>query len=500
MNARWAVSDATLGDLDRIASFLALILAPGDLVTLIGDLGAGKTTFARFVIRHMAGRDEEIPSPTFALAQSYDCGRLAVTHFDCYRFSGPDELEELGLDDALRHGAALVEWPERIAAALPGDRLDVAIADGAAETTRAVLLTGHGSWAPRLDRLQKLAAFCEHAGWGKAEVSFLQGDASTRAYARLEGEGGKAVLMNSPPMADGPPIRGGKAYSAIAHLAEDVTPFVAVARALRGAGISAPEVLAEDLEQGFLIIEDLGNRVFGAEIAAGGDAEELYRAAVDVLVTLRGVAVPDHVPPFDWPAFEIEAELLLDWFWPAARGGDAPGTVRAEFARAWRSLFKRLGQASTGWILRDYHSPNLIWLPGRAGIARVGVIDFQDAMRGHRAYDLVSLAQDARRDVSDALEACLFGHYCAEVGKTDPSFDRERFKTAYAILGAQRNTKILGIFARLAARDGKNAYLAHIPRVSAYLERNLAHPELASLRGWFETYLPASARTRISGV
>jgi aminoglycoside/choline kinase family phosphotransferase len=312
--------------------------------------------------------------------------------------------------------------------------------------------------------------------------------------------------MKSPKMPDGPPVRGGKPYSAIAHLAEDVKPFVAVATALRAAGFGVPEILAHDLEQGFLVIEDLGDRLYGAEIAVGADAGELYRAATDVLVALRQFPVPDRLPlpdgtahvlpPYDGGALQIEVELLLDWFWPLVKGETAPEAVRADFLIAWRPLFDRIGEESPGWVLRDYHSPNLIWLAERGGIARVGILDFQDALKGPCVYDLVSLAQDARRDVPETLEAALTEHYCAGVGAADASFDRDRFTAAYAILGAQRSTKILGIFARLAMRDAKPGYIDHIPRVSAYLARNLVHASLADLRAWYERHLPAETRER----
>ena len=147
-------------------------------------------------------------------------------------------------------------------------------------------------------------------------------------------------------------------------------------------------------------------------------------------------------------------------------------------------------------MLRDYHSPNLLWLPEREGLARVGVIDFQDALKGHAAYDLVSLSQDARRDIPGDLEGRLYAHYCEARAQRDSAFEQDAFGAAYAALGAQRNSKILGIFARLAKRDGKHDYLAHIPRVSAYMERNLAHPALKSLRAWFDAHLPEVMRTK----
>jgi len=171
-----------------------------------------------------------------------------------------------------------------------------------------------------------------------------------------------------------------------------------------------------------------------------------------------------------------------------------PQPERTEFVALWADVFEQLAKMPVAWVLRDYHSPNLLWLPEREGIARVGVIDFQDAMRGPAAYDLVSLLQDARVDVAAELEALLFDHYCAGVAARGTGFDRDAFAFAYAALGAQRNTKIVGIFARLAKRDGKPGYLRHIPRLWRYLERDLAHPRLASLKRWYDRHLPTDAR------
>ncbi|MDH3579943.1 MAG: tRNA (adenosine(37)-N6)-threonylcarbamoyltransferase complex ATPase subunit type 1 TsaE, partial [Hyphomicrobiales bacterium] len=472
MSADWKIIEADLTVLDRISSLVAHVVKPGDLVALSGELGAGKTTFARLLITHLSGAtNEEIPSPTFALAQRYELGRFPVTHIDCYRLDAPSEIEEIGLEDAVDEGVVLIEWPERVAGYLPPDRIDIHLEDAGSETTRNLLVTGHGAFAPRLDRLEAMAEFIEREGWGAAAVSYLQGDASTRAYAQLSTDGQNAILMDAPKIPDGPPVRNGKAYSTIAHLAEDVSAFVAVANALREAGFSAPEIMAHDLAHGFLILEDLGKRVFAAEIAAGGDEEILYRAAADALVALRKVpaveklALPGgahhRLPPYDVAALEIEVELLLDWFWPLVHGQAAPDNARAGFLEHWRPLFAQLGAEPEGWVLRDYHSPNLLWLPERTGLARVGIIDFQDAVRGPAAYDLVSLLQDARRTVSPALEETLFRHYCASVEGSEASFDPDSFKATYAMMGAQRNTKILGIFARLATRDGKRDYLSH---------------------------------------
>ncbi len=488
--------------LGRLAEDVAFAARPGDLITLKGELGAGKTTFARAVIGALAnGACEEIPSPTFTLVQTYATARMPVAHFDLYRLNLPSEVDELGLDLALRQGVALVEWPERAGGSLPHDRLEVLFEDEGDEATRRITLTGHGAWEMRAQRLMDMRDLMAEAGMenGACALRYLQGDASVRRYGRLACPQRSAVLMDWARQPDGPAIRNGLPYSRIAHLAEDVRPFVALAQALRAAGLSTPEIYAQDLKSGFLLIEDLGDRVFAREVETGAATQaELWGAATDALVALRASAPPDSVPVYDHGALGIEVELLTDWYWPALYGTPPEPEVRASFLALWAAIFDRLGRLPTGWVLRDYHSPNLLWLPQRQGVARVGVIDFQDAMRGAPAYDLVSLLQDARVDVAPELEARLFDHYCAGVERAETGFDRDAFAFAYAALGAQRNTKILGIFARLAKRDGKPHYLRHVPRLWRYLERDLAHPELGPLKDWYDRHLPPKTRAALA--
>lgn len=496
----------------RLAEEIAFWLAPGDLVALAGDLGAGKTSLARALVTSLSGgRQEEMPSPTFTLVQTYDTARMPVAHLDLYRLADPTEVEELGLGDALARGVALVEWPERAPEAMPASRLAVHLEEtaGGSGDTRTVTLTGHGDWAPRLARLMAMRRLVTDAGWRDGDVSlgYLQGDASPRRYARLVARDGRsAIVMDWPTQPDGPPIRNGLPYSRIAHLAEGVRPFVAIAAALAEAGIATPQVLAHDLDHGLLLLEDLGDGVFGAAHAAGASQTELWRAAVDVLLALRRAPVPDtlplpdgtsyRLPAYDAAALAIETELLPDWLWPALGGAPPDAASRQAFTAAWAPILAELAAMREGWVLRDYHSPNLIWRPACEGLARVGVIDFQDALAGPAAYDLVSLLQDARLDVPEALAAELLDYYCAEAARADPGFDEARFRFAFAALGAQRNTKILGIFARLAIRDRKPGYLAHLPRIWRYLERDLAHPRLAALREFFASAFPPEARAR----
>jgi N-acetylmuramate 1-kinase len=491
----------------RLAELLALKIRSGDVVALSGDLGAGKTTLARALIGAVV-RDgkAEVPSPTFSLHQSYVSPRLTVAHFDFYRLSGPSEAAELGFEDAAQDGAVIVEWPERAATLLPETRIEIALAETSDPDVRRVTVRGLGGARDRITRIADVMAFLDRQDtWSRASVTYLQGDASTRGYARLSLDGGRtALLMDAPRQPDGPPIRDGKPYSQIAHLAEDmVRAFAALAEPLRAAGLSAPEVLAEDFENGLLLVEDLGDRVFSAEVARGAPQNALWQAAVDALVALQRSEAPQHLSlrggghtlqAYDRAALQIEIELLIDWYWPALHGAPVPDSARSEFLSLWSTVFDRLERQAPGWVLRDFHSPNLIWLPERDGIRRVGVLDFQDAQRGPPAYDLVSLLQDARVDVSEALEKALFARYCEAVRSHQPHFDEAEFTFAYNALGAQRSTKILGIFVRLAHRDGKQQYLAHLPRIWGYLQRNLRQVTLAPLAAWYDKHFPVSVR------
>jgi tRNA threonylcarbamoyl adenosine modification protein YjeE len=500
MTTSWSLDDVDLVRLDILASRLALSLKSGDVIALSGPLGAGKTTLARALVTRLGG-EGEVPSPTFALMQRYETPRLTFTHCDFYRLQ-PAELDELGLDDAVSEGVVAIEWPKRAARWLPDNRLDIAIDETATPDLRRIVLTGHGDWEARLARLRALAKFLDHTPYAEAVSRYLQGDASTRSYARLLGRDRSAVLMNAPRQPDGPPIRDGKPYSTLVHLAEHVTPFVAVAAALRDRGLSAPAIYAFDLDQGFLVLEDLGDRVFGGEVKQGRPLAELWGPAVDVLVDLAAKGPLDLLPieghpPYRLPSYDAgamltETRLVIDWLWPALHGREAPAALAEEFAALWRPHLAAAENADLGWVLRDYHSPNLMWLPEREGIKRVGILDFQDALKGPLAYDLVSLLQDARLDVPEPLERELLARYCAARGAHSQHFSSEQFVSLYATLGAQRNSKILGIFARLAERDGKRGYLAHIPRVARYLERDLTHPVLADLRRFYAREFPAA--------
>jgi tRNA threonylcarbamoyl adenosine modification protein YjeE len=376
----WNLALADQAETERLARHLATFLGAGDLVTLSGGLGVGKTTFARALIRVVMGDAAvEVPSPTFTLMQVYEAGRFPLIHADLFRLKGREELEALGWDEMSENALVLVEWPERAGVDTTPERLDVALtltADGPSEARRMVL-TGSGAWERRLALVKAAHELLSGNGWAAAEREFVQGDASTRAYERLRRPGESAVLMISPPRPDGPPLRDGRPYSAIAKLAERVDAFVAMADGLRSFGYSSPQILARDLDAGLLIIEDLGGE---GVVDPDGPIAERYALAADLLADLHQRNLPealpvapgrDHkIPRYDLEALLVEVDLLPDWYAPHILRTGVPASARAEFARIWRSALLPIVTGPRSWCLRDFHSPNLLWLPQREGLAR----------------------------------------------------------------------------------------------------------------------------------
>jgi aminoglycoside/choline kinase family phosphotransferase len=316
------------------------------------------------------------------------------------------------------------------------------------------------------DRLALSRNFLARAGWGAADRRFLAGDASDRSYDRLALSGQTAVLMDAPP---------GKG--------DDPATFTAIARHLAGIGLSPPAILAEDYEHGFLLIEDLGDGLFARLIATDPTLETpLYTAATDVLIHLHQHAAPPHLPDLSAQDWAAAASFALDWYAFAATGKSPDPAM---FVTVLADLLRRHADGPRVMILRDYHAENLLWLPHRVGVARVGLLDFQLAQMGQPGYDLVSLLQDARRDVAAETEAAMIARFCAANGTTPAEF-----APSYATLGAQRALRIIGIFARLCLKGGKPGYLSLIPRVWEQLWRNLAHPALAPLAAICHDLLP----------
>lgn len=334
-----------------------------------------------------------------------------------------------------------------------------------------------------MSRDLEIRDFLAAAGWGDAQRQSLAGDASARRYERLVRGGARAILMDVSPL------------SGLV-----VGPFLAVDRWLRAAGLSAPEILAADEGRGLVLLEDLGDDLF-ARLADADPAREpgLYAEAVDLLAGMQRLSPPAGAwepPPYDLAFLLRESRLMLEWYLPAATGAAvaAPGLL-AEFEALAEAVLAPVAVQQVA-VYRDFHAENLLWLPERAGLARIGLLDFQDMLIGHPAYDLVSLLSDARRDVPPDLAAAMEARYLARTGA-----EPEAFTAAARVLSAQRNMKIVGLFTRLCRRDGKPRYLDLLPRVWRSLATDLAHPTLAPLATFIVRNVPApepAVRARIA--
>lgn len=358
------------------------------------------------------------------------------------------------------------------------------------------------------DREALIRAFLEDAGWQDAVRAPVPGDASTRRYERLVrrsmNKGVKAVLMDAPKAAEGASEPEGATvderksigYNAVARLAgPNIEAFAAIATALSTRGFSAPKILAADLENGFLLLEDLGDDLFARVIEKQPEQEEpLYVAAVDTLAAIYRSSFPAELPfegtswrvrTYDEAALLAELDLCLDWY-AKDLGYNIQDGARAEWEALWRVAFTTLDAHAPGLALRDYHAENLFWLSEREGTSRVGLIDFQDGLFVHPTYDLVSFIEDARRDVSPELADPLIARFCEKAGVKDDA----DFRAAYAVMGAQRNSKVIGFPVRADLMFGKPQYRALIPRVRKHLNHDLSHPALKDIRRWYQRHIP----------
>lgn len=310
-----------------------------------------------------------------------------------------------------------------------------------------------------------LDEFLSGHGWTDSQVVPVAGDASFRRYFRIDSATrGKAILMDAPPP----------------H--EDPQPFLDIAQYLNKHQFRAPEIYGTDLTRGLVLLEDFGDRRMREHLDDHPEDETaVYRAAIDTIVRLAGTPAA-QVQPYDMATYLREVQLLTEWYMPAM----GLAFDSSAFNEMWTGALGPLASCKDVTVLRDYHAENIMLLDD----GQQGIIDFQDALVGHPAYDLVSLLQDARRDVRPELEAEMLAYYLAVA---NPSCD---FDTHYALLGAQRNTKIIGIFTRLWKRDGKERYLSFLPRMWGLLERDLSHPALANIKQWFDMHIPPEIRAR----
>lgn len=330
-------------------------------------------------------------------------------------------------------------------------------------------------------RLSQIKRFLAANGFKDATLAPLPGDASFRRYVRIRKGAKKAMLMDAPPQK------------------ENSRSFLDIANYLYAQGYSTPKILGEDLENGLLLLEDLGDDIFTPQLRTLGTASErkYYSAAIDVLAGWHKnkLANPKKLPlpTYDHELLMREVRLFSDWYLPQVMGKEKAFVPATEYLDIWLHILEKAPLTVDSFVHRDYHADNLLWLPRRAGLRRVGLLDFQDGVYGDPAYDMVSLLEDARRDVSPELANAMIKRYLDATKQ-----DAKRFKAAYAILGAQRNSKIVGIFVRLAARDGKYQYLNYLQRVWGHLEHDLQNPALAQLRKWMDKHIAKKWRGAVT--
>ena len=483
-----------------LAELLSQYLKEGDLVTLTGDLGSGKTVLARGLIRSLTGQPElAITSPTYLLIQDYRGISANIVHADLYRLASPEELIEIGFSELCEVAISIVEWPDRYPQLSTAARFQITInsLDNLNPFSRHITITAAQKDLTAFHSQYEMNRFLVEHNWENASRSLIAGDASGRRFERLIKGSNKSILMIAPPAVNDTQNDIAYRYRKTAKLATSLDALIAVTQALSDHGFSAPQLYGYDLEKGFVLSEDLGTvQIFDDN----GPIIERYKTSVSFLDALHRSKIPEQIqiwdrliyklPKYDIDALLIEVELFLDWYVPNLTLRKVSDNALTEFMEIWKYLLTPLQEHSHGWTLRDFHSPNILWLNERCGVKKVGLIDIQDTVLGHPAYDLASLLQDARVLISEDLELELFQYYVQLRMKTDQNFDTGVFAEAYAIYALQRITKILGIFVRLNLRDMKPEYLKYLPNLISYARRNLCHSSLSQYRQWLSKNCP----------
>ena len=451
-----------------LAQRFAPLLVAGDTILLEGPIGSGKTHFCRSLIQTRLGRTEDVPSPTFTLVQTYEAD-VEIWHADLYRLTNLSETHELGLDEAFATAICLVEWPDRLGRHVPHNAIRITLSvEGEG---RLALIDASNSLAVRrmllAEARERLCSdVLRQAGWDNARREALSGDASARRYERLYLKGETRLLMDAPP-----------------HQSDQVSDFVSIGRHLCRLGLSTPRIYAEDLQNGLLLIEDFGDGGFARLMQDDPDSEiPLYTEAIKVLAHLQSHPPAQDIPELSGADWAQSAGLVLEWYHFAVMGKRPDGRALTALLN---DQLSHLANLPLVMIHRDFHAENLMWLPERNGLQKVGLLDFQLAQMGQPGYDLVSLLQDARRDVGAGVEKQMIEHFLALTG-----LEESAFLPGYACLGTLRALRVLGIFARLCLVSGKSHYVDLIPRVWAHLQRNLQHPALQNLRQICSDLLP----------
>lgn len=466
---------------------LCKIIESNDVILLNGKIGSGKTTLARHIINQILQIDiSEITSPTFNLYQVYENNNQKINHYDFYRIENDIDLQEIDLEDSLGEGITIIEWADKYQNYLPDSYLEIEILE--IDCFRTYKLRGCGSFKNRINKHNSLVSFLSKFKKPIIKVEKIQGDASKRIYKRIQTKEESLILMiyDEKEKKENP-----------SKLSEQIHDYVSICQYLSDINIRVPKIYAVDYKNQFLIQEDFGDLKY-SEIFLKEDFRKLYEPAIDTLINIAKNECPKNIKTdqaiykfedYDKNIYLSEVNIFIDWYWPYVKGSVCIDDIKLEFLEIWKNLLDKISDDKS-LVLRDFHSPNLIFQPHGNGIGKCGVIDFQDALIGHPLYDLVSLAQDARVSIKLDQEFFLIEYYMKNLNFKNYQFNNHEFMNQYNILGAQRALKILGVFARLSMAYQKHEYLIHIPRILDYINRNIRNESLTSLSSWLTKNFP----------
>ena len=470
-----------LSDLEKFVRELSPLLIKGDVVALNGQIGSGKTTLAKLLINNLTQTPiEDIISPTFTLCQTYNRDALEIVHYDFYRIESEVELLEIDLHESLKDKICIIEWANKFSDLLPKDRIEILIE--CANTERVYNITPLGRFKEAIININKMENFLCNLDIKFTELKKLPGDASNRKYFRVIRPDDTMILMDATQEND---IRGKTGLS------NGVDDFIVIGEYLDSIDVRVPKLIARNKIDNMILEEDLGEYCY-TDILTKDNYRKLYSPAIKTLIHISDIkhpkniskdSNPHYLQDFDLDIYLNEAEIFIDYYWPFINGKICSADEKQEFILIMAGVHSNLTDDKT-LMLRDFHSPNLMFLENESGFKKCAVIDFQDALFGHPLYDLVSLTNDARYTINEDHEKYLIELYKKDFSFNNFQFDNFSFMQQYQILGVQRSIKILGIFARIAILESNQNYLVHMPRVINYIKRIMHSGSIPELTKW----------------
>ena len=470
-----------LSDLEKLAKELVPLLNEGGVMTLNGQIGAGKTTLAKLIIQELTQTPlEDIVSPTFNLYHTYNRDNLEIAHYDFYRIESEIELLEIDLNESLTDKICIIEWADKFRDLLPKDRIEIFIK--CKKNERVYRINPLGKFREVVSNRAKIENYLGGLDINFTELRRLPGDASKRNYYRVMSPDNTMILMDATQESN---------IKSKTGLSNGIDDFIKIQKYLDSIDVRVPKLIVRNRIDNILLEEDLGEYSY-ADMLTKENYQKLYNPAIKTLIHISNInhpknistdSNPHYLKEFDLDIYLNEAEIFIDYYWPFIHGKQCNADKKQEFTNVMGEVYSNLTDDKT-LMLRDFHSPNLLFLENEDGFRKCAVIDFQDALFGHPLYDLVSLTNDARISIDEHQEKYLIDLYKKDFPFNNFQFDSLSFIEQYHILGVQRSIKILGIFARLAILETNQNYLVHMPRVICYIKRIMQSGSIQTLACW----------------